>query len=36
VKTKYAENALAEILAGKPASTSSTKAIGCTIKWKRA
>ena len=36
VKTKYAENALAEILAGKPASTSATKAIGCTIKWKRA
>ena len=36
VKTKYAENALTEILAGKPATTSSTKAIGCTIKWKRA
>jgi peroxiredoxin len=36
VKTKYVENAMTEILAGKPASTSSTKAIGCTIKWKRA
>ena len=36
VKTKYVENALTEILAGKPATTSSTKAIGCTIKWKRA
>ncbi|WP_426059095.1 thioredoxin family protein [Hymenobacter sp. B1770] len=36
VKTKYVENAMNEIMAGKPASTSSTKAIGCTIKWKRA
>ena len=36
VKTKYVENAMTEILAGKPASTSSTKAIGCGIKWKRA
>ena len=36
VKTKYVENAMTEIMAGKPASTSSTKAIGCTIKWKRA
>jgi peroxiredoxin len=36
VKTKYVENALAEIMSGKPASTSSTNAIGCTIKWKRA
>jgi peroxiredoxin len=36
VKTKYLENAMTEILAGKPASTNSTKAIGCTIKWKRA
>ncbi|MDB5233507.1 MAG: thioredoxin family protein [Hymenobacter sp.] len=36
VKTKYVENAMTEILAGKPASTNSTKAIGCTIKWKRA
>ena len=36
VKTKYVENAMTEIMAGKPASTNSTKAIGCTIKWKRA
>jgi peroxiredoxin len=36
VKTKYVENAMTEILAGKPASTNATKAIGCTIKWKRA
>ena len=36
VKTKYVENAMTEILGGKPATTSSTKAIGCTIKWKRA
>ena len=36
VKTKYVENAMTEIMAGKPASTNSTKAIGCTIKWKQA
>ncbi|ALD20824.1 thioredoxin family protein [Hymenobacter sp. DG25A] len=36
VKTKYAEQAMTDILAGKPAATSSTKAIGCTIKWKKA
>lgn len=36
VKTKYVENAMTEILAGKPVTTSLTKAIGCTIKWKRA
>ena len=36
VKTKYVENAMTEIIAGKPASTNSTKAIGCTIKWKQA
>ena len=35
-KTKYVENAMTEILAGKSATTNSTKAIGCTIKWKRA
>ena len=35
-KTKYVENAMTEILAGKPATTNSTKAIGCTIKWKQA
>ena len=36
LKTKYMENAMTEILAGKSATTNSTKAIGCTIKWKRA
>jgi peroxiredoxin len=36
VKKKYAQEALDEILAGKPASTNYTKAIGCTIKWRRA
>ncbi|QJX48758.1 thioredoxin family protein [Hymenobacter taeanensis] len=36
VKTKYLENAMTDIIAGKPASVNSTKAIGCTIKWKRA
>ena len=36
VKTKYVENALTEIIAGKAPSTNSTKAIGCTIKWKQA
>ncbi len=34
VKTKYVENALTEIMAGKPVTTSTTKAIGCTIKWR--
>ncbi|UYZ63972.1 thioredoxin family protein [Hymenobacter weizhouensis] len=36
VKTRYVENAMTNILAGKPASVNSTKAIGCTIKWKKA
>ncbi|MET4105975.1 thioredoxin family protein [Hymenobacter sp. UYP22] len=36
VKTKYLENAMTDIMAGKPAAVSSTKAIGCTIKWKKA
>ncbi len=35
VKTKYLDNAMADILAGKPAATSTTQAIGCTIKWKK-
>jgi peroxiredoxin len=34
VKNKYAENALDELLQGKKISQTSTKAIGCTIKWK--
>ena len=36
VKTKCVENAMTEILAGKPASTNATNAIGCSIKWRRA
>ncbi|GAB2723453.1 thioredoxin family protein [Hymenobacter frigidus] len=36
VKTKYVENAMTEIIAGKAPFTNSTKAIGCTIKWKQA
>jgi peroxiredoxin len=35
VKTKYLENALTDIMAGKPAATSTTQAIGCGIKWKK-
>lgn len=35
VKTKYVENAVDELLAGKAVSTTSTKAIGCGIKWKK-
>lgn len=31
---KYVEDALLELLAGKPVTTSSTKAVGCGIKWK--
>ena len=34
VTKKYLENAMDEILAGKEVTTNSTKAIGCTIKWK--
>lgn len=36
VKTKHVENALTDIMAGKPATTNATKAVGCTIKWKKA
>ncbi|RYU83235.1 thioredoxin family protein [Hymenobacter persicinus] len=36
VKTRYVEQALTDLLTGKPATTKSTKAIGCTIKWKKA
>jgi len=35
VKEKYVENAVNALLAGKKVSTTSTKAIGCTIKWKK-
>ena len=34
VQKKYLENALDEVIAGKEVTTNSTKAIGCTIKWK--
>lgn len=33
-KTKYVENAIAAIASGKKPDPASTKAIGCTIKWK--
>jgi peroxiredoxin len=35
VKTKYLENALNELIEAKPVSQNLTKAIGCTIKWKK-
>lgn len=35
VKEKYLEAAVDALLAGKPVAVSSTKAIGCTIKWKK-
>jgi peroxiredoxin len=35
VKIRYVEQAMTDILAGRPAATSATKAIGCTIKWKK-
>ena len=35
VKTKYVENAMDEILNGKAVSQNFTKAVGCTIKWKK-
>ncbi|CAN5117903.1 hypothetical protein BH09BAC1_BH09BAC1_29610 [soil metagenome] len=34
-KVKYVENAVTAISAGKTPDPSSTKAIGCTIKWKK-
>ena len=33
---KYVETAMTELMAGKPVTTSQTKAIGCGIKWKKA
>ena len=36
VTTKYVEGAVNNLLSGKKVETSSTKAIGCTIKWKEA
>lgn len=35
VTEKYVENALDALMKGKPVSKNSTKAIGCTIKWKK-
>ncbi|HXD91955.1 MAG TPA: thioredoxin family protein [Bacteroidia bacterium] len=35
VKEKYVENAVNNILAGKPVTPDFTKAIGCGIKWKK-
>ncbi|MES2778935.1 MAG: thioredoxin family protein [Bacteroidota bacterium] len=35
VTEKYVENAVNALLAGKPVAKNSTKAIGCTIKWKK-
>jgi len=35
VKEKYVENAINNILAGKPVTPDYTKAIGCGIKWKK-
>jgi peroxiredoxin len=34
-KVKYVENAVNALLSGQAVATSSTKAIGCTIKWKK-
>jgi peroxiredoxin len=36
VKTKYVEQAIDELNAGKAVTTATTKAIGCGIKWKKA
>ena len=36
VKSKYVENAVDELMAGKKVSTNFTKAIGCSIKWRKA
>jgi len=35
VKEKYVENALDNLIAGKPVNPETTKAIGCGIKWKK-
>jgi len=35
VTTRYVENAMADILKGNDVNTSSTKAVGCGIKWKK-
>ncbi|MEY4111093.1 MAG: hypothetical protein RLZZ46_1448 [Bacteroidota bacterium] len=35
VSRKYVEDAVGQLIAGKPLETTSTKAIGCSIKWKK-
>lgn len=35
VKEKYLANAINALIAGKPVELTNTKAIGCTIKWKK-
>lgn len=35
VKEKYVENAVNNLLAGKPVAVTETKAIGCSVKWKK-
>lgn len=35
VKEKYVESAIENILAGKPVNPETTKAFGCSIKWKK-
>ena len=35
VKTKYVENAIANLNAGKKPEVNFTKAVGCSIKWKK-
>ena len=35
VTTKYVENAIAELTSGKEVTQNFTKAVGCTIKWKK-
>lgn len=32
---RYVEDALTQLLAGQPVQTNATKAVGCTIKWKK-
>ena len=32
---KYVENAMNQLIAGKPVTEPVTKAVGCTIKWKK-
>ena len=34
-EAKYVENAMNQIIAGQPVKENMTKAVGCTIKWKK-